>query len=367
MKKVNDVSLFPTSKFRKVILFFGILVGLLFVCRFFDFVSLYFESPYGHYHFPKNREIPFFRLGEKEIGKMGEFGTRIGNWNKNSQCKYLLLGDSQVFGSGIFWKDTFPEILNRETKCSWINLGIPGFTLENELSLYRTIRTHISFDRVYLFVYGNDIFETGDTPDYLHFVKRQYWYFRALSFLFPEQTRIHLKNKYFESIQKRMEVELGKIAKLNNQVSPNSQINKENFVTLKGLFNLSPDYLRGSLDTKSYAATNFNRWHRILRQFNGNILSDKKELVMVYIPLEIEYDPKMFQIYKEIGFVMDSRWLDSDSEFITDLKIISKEERIPLIDLRESMRFRTDLLQSGDIHLNESAHRMIANTLKQSL
>lgn len=367
MKKASDSLFDPTSKLHVGFLILCFLLGLFLFCRFIDSLSFHFDSMYGHFHFPINREIPFYRLGNKEIGKIGEWGTRVGALEKNSQSKYLILGDSQVFGSGIFWEDTFSEILNRETECTWINFGIPGFTLENELSMYEKVRSKISFDRVYLFVYGNDIFETGDTPDYLHFVKKQFWFLRGISFLFPEHTRIYLKKRYFETIQQRMEIELEKFAKLNHLDSRTSQVKKENFVTLKGLFKLSPDYLRGSLDTKTYATINFNRWLRILRQLNEMVRLDKKELVMVYIPLEIEYDPKMFQIYKEIGFVMDSRWLKSDSEFVTSLKSISNEESIPLIDLRRSMRFRSDLLQSGDIHLNETAHRLIANILKQTL
>lgn len=367
MKKASDSLFDSTSKLHVGFLILCFLLGLFLVCRFIDSFRFYSDSMYGHFHFPINREIPFYRLGNKEIGKIGEWGTRVGALEKNSECKYLLLGDSQVFGSGIFWEDTFSEILNRETECSWINVGIPGFTLENELSLYEKVRSKISFDRVYLFVYGNDIYETGDTPDYLHFVKKQIWYFRCLSFLFPEHTRIYLKKSYFDTIQQRMEIELEKFAKLNHHDSRASQVKNENFVTLKGLFKLSPDYLRGSLDTKKYATINFNRWLKILRQLNEVVRLDKKELVMVYIPLEIEYDPKMFQIYKEIGFIVDSRWLNSDSELVTSLKSISKEESIPLIDLRQSMRFRSDLLQSGDIHLNETAHRLIANILKQKL
>ncbi|WP_244247299.1 MULTISPECIES: SGNH/GDSL hydrolase family protein [Leptospira] len=365
MKKANDFFLNPSLKLRVGFLILCFLLGLFLFCRSIDSISLYFDSDYGHFHFPINSEIPFYRLGNKEIGKIGEWGTRIGELEKNVSCKYLLLGDSQVFGSGIFWKDTFSEILNRETKCHWVNLGIPGFTLENELSLYQKVRTKISFDRVYLFVYGNDIYETGDTPDFLNFVKKQTWYFRILSFLFPEQSRIYGKRKYFQMVQVRMETELMKLAPSNTQVIHKSTTNEKEFITQKALFSLSPDYFHGSLNTKSIAKKNFQRWYRILRKLNDEIVSANKELVIVYIPLEVEYDPEMFQVYKDIGFVMDSSWIKSNSELITDLNIITKEKNIPLIDLREYMRFRSDLLQLEDIHLNETAHRLIADILKK--
>ncbi|MBM9546516.1 SGNH/GDSL hydrolase family protein [Leptospira sp. 201903074] len=367
MKKVPFPSLFRLKKLPTGLFVFCLFVLSIISFLFFDFISLCFDSKYGHYHFPKNREIPFFRLGEREMGKIGEWGIREGSFKPEASCKYLLLGDSQTFGSGIFWKDTFSEILNRETDCHWTNAGIPGFTLENEFSLYQTIKSDISFDRVYLFIYGNDIYETGDTPDYLHYVKKQTWYIQFLTFFFPEQSRIYLKARYFQTIQKRMESELERVSKLEIKKQKSSNRVKEEFITLRGLYNLSPDYLSGSLDTKTYAKTNFNRWNRVLEQLYGKVLVDKKELVMVYIPLEVEYDPIRFKIYKEIGFVMNPKWIDSDSDFITDLKAISRKKNIPLIDLREYMRYRSDLLQKEDIHLNETATRLIANILKQKL
>lgn len=367
MKKVRSLFYFLPKKLYTGLFVFSFFVFIILTFRFLDFLSLSFHSPFGHYHFPKNQEIPFFRMVDKEMGKIGELGIRRGTLKPEANCKYLLLGDSQTFGSGIFWKDTFSEILNRETECQWTNAGVPGFTLENEFSLYETIKSNISFDRVYLFVYGNDIYETGDTPDYLHFVKRQTWYVHSLLFVFPEQTRLYLKTKYFQTIQKRMELELERVSKLEIQKPQISSSKKEEFITLRGLYNLSPDYLIGSLDTKTYSKTNFNRWTRALRLLNEKILADKKELVMVYIPLEVEYDPIRFQIYKEIGFEMNENWIQSDSDFISDIKAVAKENKIPLIDLRKFMRFRSDLLQKEDIHLNETATRLISDIIKQKL
>lgn len=90
-------------------------------------------------------------------------------------------------------------------------------------------------------------------------------------------------------------------------------------------------------------------------------------MVIVYIPLEVEYDPIRFQIYKEIGFEMNENWIQSDSDFISDIKAVAKENKIPLIDLRKFMRFRSDLLQKEDIHLNETATRLISDIIKQKL
>ncbi|EKJ87537.1 hypothetical protein CLV96_3683 [Leptospira meyeri] len=368
MKKDIRKATFLSKGIKLTFYAFVFFCGSLFVTRTFDSFG-FLEFSYGHYHFPINRKIPYFRQGEREFGQIDEFGVRIGSKKSNFKCGYLLLGDSQTFGSGIFWKDTFSEILNRETNCQWTNLGIPGFTLENELSMYQKVSAFLKEKTVYLFVYGNDIYETGDTPDYLHFVNHQKWYLHLSSFFFPKSTRLYFKKKYFESIQKRMEDELERVAKL--PYFPFAQKSKKNevvdFLPLKTLFQISPTYLSSSLDTKSFAKINFERWSQIFFQLKDQIEKDGKQLRVVYLPLEVEYDRTRYEIYKNIGFKMNVSWLESDSELVLDLIQITKENHIPFIDLRNFMRYRTDLLQKGDIHINEAATRMIAEVLKKDL
>ena len=368
MKKDNDPTTFLNKPMKYLFYSFLFFCGVIFCLRVIDSIGFYMSFPYGHYHFPTNREISFFRQGERETGEIGEFGFRKGNLKNNASCGYLLLGDSQTFGSGIFWKDSFPEILNRETGCNWINVSIPGFTLENEYSTYEKVSSRFEFRSVYLFIYGNDIYETGDTPDFLHFVNHKK-YFHIFSFLFPEHSRLYLKKSYFESIQKRMEAELKRVAKQTYQIPDLKEKKNEvvDFLPLKTLFRISPNYLSSSLNTKTFAKINFDRWKKILFLLNDKIVKQGKQLNLVYIPLEVEFDRTRYQVYQGIGYDMNPEWLESDSEFIKDLIQLSKENHIPLIDLRNQMRYRSDLLQTGDIHLNEKAHRLIADVLKKNL
>lgn len=367
MKKDNDTLAFSSKPIKFCFYLLAFLCGLFSISRIFDSTGLNFGFPYGHFHFPADRQIPFFRKGEREFGEIDVFGFRKGSIKSNANCNYLLLGDSQTFGSGIFWQDTFPEILNRETDCNWTNISIPGSTLENEFSMYKEVSSHLEFSHVYLFVYGNDIYETGDTPDFLHFVNHKKWYIHFLSFLFPEHTRLYLKKTYFESIQKRMDKELERISQLPYQIPNLKEKKKEvaDFLPLKTLYQISPTYLSSALDTKTFAKINFDRWKKILFELNHEIHKQGKQFTLVYIPLEVEFDKSRYEVYEGIGFVMNPQWLESDSELIQDLAQLSKENQIPLIDLRRFMRYRTDLLQRGDIHLNETATRLIADVLKQ--
>ncbi|TGL40312.1 SGNH/GDSL hydrolase family protein [Leptospira perdikensis] len=366
MKKDNDQSAFSSKPVKFVFYLLLSFFGLFFAFRIMDSSSFYLDFPYGHFHFPLGRQIPFFKEGEREFGEIDQFGFRKGSVKKNTKCNYLLLGDSQTFGSGLFWKDSFPEILNRETDCRWFNISIPGSTLENQFSMYQKVSSHLEFSHVYLFVYGNDIYETGDTPDYLHFVNHKKWYVHFLSFFFPEHTRLYLKKKYFESIQKRMESELERVS-IQPYQAPNLKKRKDeiaDYLPLKTLFQISPTYLSSSLDTKTYAKVNFDRWKKILLELNYKILDQGKHLTIVYIPLEVEFDKSRYDVYQGIGFVMNPKWLESDSELVEDLVQVSAENQIPFVDMRSWMRYRTDLLQKGDIHLNEVATRLIADILK---
>ncbi|MCW7482799.1 SGNH/GDSL hydrolase family protein [Leptospira kanakyensis] len=366
MKKVKEqtTNLSKPIKFGLyTLLFFSVLLSF---CRIIDSFG-WFHFSYGHYHFPVNQKIPFFRQGEREFSEINEFGFRIGTLKTDVTCSYLLLGDSQTFGSGIFKKDTFPEILNRETNCHWINVSIPGFTLENEFSMYEKVSPSFPLKDVYLFVYGNDIYETGDTPDYLHFVNHQKWYFHVFAFFFPESSRLYLKGTYFESIQKRMEEELKRVSQLP-YLAPDTKTKQEeeiDFLPLKTLFQISPTYLSNSLDTKTFAKKDFERWKRVFLRLKHKIEKDDKRLRVVYIPLEVEFDKTRYEVYQNIGFKMNPKWLEFDSELVLDLIQLTKENEIPLIDLRKWMRYRTDLLQKGDIHLNEVATRLIADILKK--
>ncbi|WP_244935672.1 SGNH/GDSL hydrolase family protein [Leptospira bouyouniensis] len=371
MKKVRFNS--NWSFFQKVSIVVFILFGISFVLRWLDQNYFQYKLPYGYFHYPPNQTIPFFRSGEPEPGKIGKFGIRESSLKENASCHFLLLGDSQTFGSGIFWQDTFSEILNRETICQWTNVSMPGFTIDNEIAIFQKIKGEIPFDQVYLVVYGNDIYEIGDTPDYIHFVDKQKWYVRLLSYILPEYTRLDLKKKYFDSVQLRMEEEIQKYANIEyNKHFPKSkkdevEVGNENFLTFLTLFSISPNYFKQSLDVKSVSIQNYLRWKRVFDQLYEEVSKNQKKLTIVYIPLDVEFDPARYQIYERIGFPMEKHWLEGDSEFVLELQSITKEYNLKFIDLRSVFRTEKQLLQKEDIHYNEKANRLVADKIKKML
>lgn len=371
MKKVDPQS--KSNSWSKLGLILSVMVVLFLGLRWFDQNQFQYNLPYGYFHYPKDQTIPFFRMGVPEPGKIGKFGIRESTTKDKSNCHSLFLGDSQTFGSGIFWKDTFSEILNRETNCQWTNVSMPGFTLENEYAMFQEIKDHIPFEHVYLVVYGNDIYETGETPDYIHFVDKQKWYTKVLGLFLPNYTWLILKKQYFDSVQKRMEIEIQKFANTNYQTkqstppSNEEETGEETFPSFRTLYSISPNYFKESLDVNSVSNQNFKRWQRVLLRLFSDLQTNHKKFTMIYIPLDVEFDPKRFDVYQKIGFAMDREWLVGDSEFFLALRTFSESNQVQLIDMRKIFRNQNHLLQKEDIHFNEKANRLIADAIKQSM
>ncbi|TGM05309.1 SGNH/GDSL hydrolase family protein [Leptospira jelokensis] len=371
MKKVNFKWFDKTI--RTLFFAFVISLGFFLSLRSIDRWILVPSLEYGTFHYPPKTTLPFFRNGEVEMGFTNEFGIREPNNEKQTNCRYLLLGDSQTFGSGIFLKDRFSEILNAETECHWFNVSVPGYTLENEFSMYKKIDGSIPFQKVFLVVYGNDVYETGDTPDYIHFAKRQKWYREFFAFLLPEYTRSIWKREYFQTIQVRMTEEMSRISAQETLPSKNLRQTTSaekilpNYTSFKTLYSISPNYFFESLNVKSVSNQNFDRWQQVFFRLMEDVTKRNVKLTLVYIPLDVEFDPNRLEIYKEIGFPMDRNWLTGDSELIIELNKLATQFNVPIIDLRHSFRGAKDLLQPEDIHFNEKANRLIADTIKKSL
>src|SRR5688572_1130655 len=90
--------------------------------------------------------------------------------------RILAIGDSFTFGFYVHNEESFParlqERLNelRETRFQVLNAGIPGYTIEDELSYLKDKGLNLKPDLVVLGVYTNDIFDL--TPDMRQYFAR---------------------------------------------------------------------------------------------------------------------------------------------------------------------------------------------------
>lgn len=91
-----------------------------------------------------------------------ESGFRAGTPEKKTGQRIAVLGDSFTFGLGVADSETFVSLLNvnNEIQSTFLNLGVPGYSTDQEYLLFKQIGKSIDVDAVLLIVYmANDLFD----------------------------------------------------------------------------------------------------------------------------------------------------------------------------------------------------------------
>ncbi|WCL50475.1 hypothetical protein [Leptospira sp. GIMC2001] len=351
-----------------IFILFLLALGVTHLYEFFYYKEI--EST-SHFILPPNVLIPIYSEEGNHNIKVHKLGIRSES-DEYSECNNLILGDSQSFGYGIPSKRLFTSIIENELKersiihkCLFLNASIPGFTIENQISLYLNIIKYTKTKNVILFVYANDIYETGKTIDFgIYESKNRLWFFMANIFT-NEMGYSILRAKYFESYNSQFrnifqsKDPIEETSRLQVNASSDLEINE----SLRIIYANEPRYFAKQLNTRSDARTEYQRWRKLFLSFHSYLKDQGIPLKVVYIPSEVEYDPNRLAIYKKIGFTVEDRWLYEKSDLLEDLEILMREENIPFLNLKNKMYLRSDLLQTGDIHLNSQAHRIIANSI----
>ena len=89
-------------------------------------------------------------------------GLRNDPQQTRDRPRVAVLGDSFTFGLGVTDTETFVSLLNADEELpgSYVNLGIPGYSTDQEYLLLKEIGKSIAPDAVLLVVYlGNDLFD----------------------------------------------------------------------------------------------------------------------------------------------------------------------------------------------------------------
>ena len=89
-------------------------------------------------------------------------GIRADPQDARDRPRVAVMGDSFTFGLGVADTETFVSLLNadEETAGSYVNLGVPGYSTDQEYLLFKEIGKSIAPDVVLLVVYlGNDLFD----------------------------------------------------------------------------------------------------------------------------------------------------------------------------------------------------------------
>jgi hypothetical protein len=140
---------------------------------------------------------------------------------------------------------------------------------------------------------------------------------------------------------------------------------------------LRPTYWSDALDLNTEQAQ--AGW-AITRSLLSDIFSQCKQrhikVGLVYIPTALQFDPHYgtyagSHLYKRVGYVIRDEWLTEEAPIERELVVLAKESDVPFLDMTPALRSAVDgganIEFALDGHLNETGHRVAADTLAQWL
>ena len=268
---------------------------------------------------------PNFKKNGIEINSLGFRSSQEFNFETDFRKKVLLLGDSMVFGFGVFQKSIFSELLNREYKdVIFVNSGVNGYSTWQEYLVLKKYVHQIKPDLIILFyTQENDMFEN------------------------PRQDRFHpgvvLMNN--EPVYQQ--------AKPENKVPLYQKSMAYRLLNQKVLYGKDFTYLFQKLDF-GMRRENSNVWRiaqRILQKMTEIKNEEKIRFVIVDVPTRNQLrNPKMKRTRQNL------------------LRKLSQEEGLLYYDLLNFYPKNFEpLFLPNDPHWNSNGHQFIADSLKEKI
>ncbi|MDF3820486.1 hypothetical protein P3G55_11270 [Leptospira sp. 96542] len=351
---------FPLKlKFLHTMFFLSVIILSFLTLNLLDLLYVKLASPAYHFSFPANIEFNFVNAQGIHKIKTNQLGLR-GSLPKPEDCVDLILGDSQAFGIGLEEQSIFHNLISSTSGCEVYNASFPGYSIENELSLFRILATNLKLRKVVLFIYGNDVYETGYNKLFETYLQNNHLYLKFFRLIMPNVGISLAKLKFNQYLTDSIAYDIKKNEK--RHLIPETKFIEDNSILLS-LYNMDSMYFQKSLDTRKTSKNQFQKYKRYLEILIEEIKNENIELDIIYLPLDIEHDASRGEEYKQIGFILDKQWLEGDSAFVLDLYELTSLQSLRFIDLRHAMRQSKRILKFGDFHLNEKAHTLIAEKL----
>jgi len=128
--------------------------------RFFD--TMVHEEPIA-YRLRPGLDADFHHAHYK-VNSIGTRGDEVPVPKPENEYRVLWLGDSIVFGIGVEQADTIPAVVERmaarargDRHFRMVNMGVPSYNTEQELTQFETLGMQLQPDAVVLFFASNDI------------------------------------------------------------------------------------------------------------------------------------------------------------------------------------------------------------------
>lgn len=112
--------------------------------------------------FEPGAELTVQHVEYHKTAHFDELGARVTGDGRGRTPLIPILGDSFTFGIGVEDDETFASHLARKSGRRVLNLGVPGFSLKEELNVVELMHEELGSPPLYVFVAyaGNDLYET---------------------------------------------------------------------------------------------------------------------------------------------------------------------------------------------------------------
>ena len=287
------------------------------------------------------------------------WGGRVVAGQKKQDVVIPFLGDSFAFGLGVEDEQTYISLLNAISPYTYLNLGVPGSALPNQLDQIEFRHKELHSPRVYVFTFftGNDYMDifryyskhatgTADKKQnhFIEWLDRSVYRSRVLGRSYVLQFLKHTVLKdYFHAAEKAttsLPPGCGRPPGTNWAVLMMSGRKK--------CINDIGSYVELAVDHLQEVA---HRLHFVP--------------VFVIIPDKLQVNRNLLEP-KAARWNLDIETLDTElpSRLIEDQLRV---HHIPYFDLSECLRGRSDLYYKADDHFTPAGHRVAAECLSQKL
>ena len=275
------------------------------------------------------------KSSNKFFVRNNSYGFRGDEFDTDSDI--VILGDSLVWGYGVNEPDMFANILVKKTNKKIINLGLPGYSTDQEYLFYEKLIDKFNFKQVFLFVCENDFEDIANSR-----IPENY----SKPLFIQKDNDLLLANVL--TAQKSILLEIGHFMKLHSMVY-NFVDTRINFLLTGKLIEISNK--ENEPEIKISNITPLDLFIIFEKKINELTKSKNAELIVFLVPTREEIIQKTQEKYI--------------IEMIKEITETNEKIGIKTVNLYDFLiddEFREDLYR--DIwHFSEYGNKIIANAL----
>ncbi|WCL48208.1 SGNH/GDSL hydrolase family protein [Leptospira sp. GIMC2001] len=420
---------------RKLFFYIVLFLLVFCAFRMLDYVGFYILKSQNFSKvstYPANTKTISFSSDFIYLSETNSLGIRNEELSEKSKTRVLFIGDSFVHGVGVKKEQTMVSLVSEKFRklgkdFEFINAGIIGNSPLQSRLMYEYLNPIISPDVVVFCIYTNDVFDSGEnqlsrkTREFI--ISHNFW-LRILNLIFPNSLEYGIR--IFMMMQSsNLQADANSIQVLNDSnlqsqnlskykrpqltkeeadikyqefissaqvVAKSLDISSESFDDWKDrlgsdmlhsaaigdynswhvLYGLTePSYFKDSLELNEQALNGYNTMIQEISKLKIATESSNQRFILVYVSSELQFSPLKQKLNERLGYLVDSKWLQQESELEKRLIEYSIENGIPFLTLTDSLRLATNsgktLTWDFDLHWNAAGNRVAADAISPFL